>query len=305
MIRYVGQKVVDALLVCVLVSIATFALIHWTGDLAISIGGTEASREEVERIRRFYGLDRSFVEQYFDWAGRVVQGDFGNSFFSREAVLDMVARRLPVTAVLAACSLSFALLLAVPLGVAAATRPGSWLDRACLSLAVLGQAMPSYWSALLLILVFGVHFQILPISGTESWQSFVLPTVALGWFVMPLLMRLTRAGMVEALAADYIRTARAKGLPRRVVLFKHALRNAVLPVVAVAMVQLGVLLGGSIVIESVFALNGIGLLAWNAIQRSDFPVIQAIVLVVAILFVALNFLSDMINGLLDPRIRVS
>jgi peptide/nickel transport system permease protein len=217
----------------------------------------------------------------------------------------MVTRRLPVTAVLAACSLTLALLLAVPLGVAAATRPGSWLDRACLTLAVLGQAMPSYWSALLLILVFGVELQILPISGTESWQSFVLPTVALGWFVMPLLMRLTRAGMVEALAADYIRTARAKGLPRRVVLFKHALRNAVLPVVAVAMVQLGVLLGGSIVVESVFALNGVGLLAWNAIQRSDFPVIQAIVLIVAILFVALNFLSDMINGLLDPRIRVA
>ena len=305
MIRYFVQKIVEALLVAVLVSIATFALIHWTGDLAISIGGTEASREEVERIRRFYGLDRTLIEQYFDWASRVLQGDFGNSFFSREAVLDMVTRRLPVTAVLATCSLAFALLLAVPLGVAAATRPGSWLDRACLSLAVLGQAMPSYWSALLLILVFGVHYQILPISGTESWRSFVLPTIALGWFVMPLLMRLTRAGMVEALAADYIRTARAKGLPRRMILFKHALRNAVLPVVAVAMVQLGVLLGGSIVIESVFALNGIGLLAWNAIQRSDFPVIQAIVLIVAILFVALNFVSDLINGLLDPRIRVS
>ena len=305
MIRYFAQKIVEALLVCFAVSVATFGLIHWTGDLAMSIGGTEASRDEVERIRRFYGLDRSLVAQYFDWARRVVQGDFGNSFFSREAVLNLVAGRLPVTGVLAACSLTFALLMAIPLGIAAAARRGSWLDRVCLAIAVLGQAMPSYWSALLLILLFGVEWQILPISGTDSWQSFVLPTVALGWFVMPLLMRLTRAGMIEALSSDYIRTACAKGLPRRAVLFKHALRNAALPVVAVAMVQLGVLLGGSIVIESVFALNGIGLLAWNAIQRSDFPVIQAIVLIVAILFVLLNFLSDMINGILDPRIRVS
>jgi peptide/nickel transport system permease protein len=304
MLRYFVRKVAEALLVCITVSIATFALIHWTGDLAMSIGGTEASRDEVERIRRFYGLDKGLVAQYFDWAGRVVQGDFGNSFFSREAVATMVVRSLPVTAALAVASLLLGLLIAVPLGVVAATRSGSWVDRACLAVAVLGQAMPSFWSSLLLILLFGVHLQILPISGTESWASFVLPTVALGWFVMPLLMRLTRAGMIDALASDYVRTARAKGLPRRLVLFKHALRNAVLPVVAVSMVQLGVLLGGSIVVESVFALNGVGLLAWNAIQRSDFPVIQAIVLIVAMLFVMLNFLADMLNGLLDPRIRV-
>jgi peptide/nickel transport system permease protein len=304
MIRYFARKLVEALLVCVTVSVATFALIHWTGDLAMSIGGTEASREEVERIREFYGLDRSLLAQYVDWAGRILRGDFGHSFFSREAVLAMVAARLPVTGILASASLSFALLLAVPLGVIAATRRGSWVDRACQSLAALAQAMPSYWSALLLILVFGVELQILPISGTESWKSFVLPTVALGWFVMPLLLRLTRAGMIEALASDYVRTARAKGLPRRLVLFKHALRNALLPVVSVAMVQLGLLLGGSIVVESVFALNGVGLLAWNAIQRSDFPVTQAIVLIVALLFVMLNFFSDLVNGLLDPRIRI-
>ncbi|MCW5774585.1 MAG: ABC transporter permease, partial [Rhodospirillaceae bacterium] len=241
---------------------------------------------------------------YADWAARVLRGDFGNSFFSREAVLGMVANRLPVTGVLAAASLSLALLLAVPLGVTAATHRGGWIDRLCLGVAVLGQAMPSYWVALLLILLFGVHLQILPISGTDSWQSFVLPTLALGWYVMPLLMRLTRAGMITALASDYVRTARAKGLPPRAVLFKHALRNAVLPVVSVSMVQLGVLLGGSIVIESVFALNGIGLLAWDAIQRSDFPVIQAIVLIVAVLFVMLNFFSDVASGLLDPRIRI-
>lgn len=304
MLRYAGRKFVEMTLVAVTVSIVTFALIHLTGDLAMSIGGLEATGAEVERIRAFYGLDRSLPVQYLDWAARALHGDFGRSFFSREPVFDMVVQRLPVTVALAFGSLILGLALAVPLGVLAATRPGSWIDRACLAVAVIGQAMPSYWSALLLILLFGVTLQWLPISGTDGWESFILPTIALGWFVMPVLMRLTRAGMVEVLRADYVRTARAKGLPTRLVLFKHALRNAILPVVSAAMVQLGVLLGGSIVVESVFALNGIGLLAFNSIQRSDFPVVQAIVLIVAVLFVALMFLADLVNALLDPRIRV-
>jgi len=303
-LRYAGRKFVEMILVAVTVSIVTFALIHFTGDLAMSIGGLEATGAEVERIRAFYGLDRSLPVQYVDWAARALGGDFGRSFFSREPVFDMVVQRLPVTVALALAALTLGLAIAVPLGVLAATRPGSWIDRACLAIAVIGQAMPSYWSALLLILLFGVTLQWLPISGTDGWQSFILPTIALGWFVMPVLMRLTRAGMVEVLRADYVRTARAKGLPTRLVLFKHALRNAILPVISAAMVQLGVLLGGSIVVESVFALNGIGLLAFNSIQRSDFPVVQAIVLIVAVLFVALMFLADLVNALLDPRIRV-
>ena len=303
--RFLAGKLVEAALVCVTVSIITFALIHWTGDLAVSIGGMDATKEEIDRIRGLYGLDRSWVVQYLEWAGSALRGDFGISFFSKEDVFRLIVARLPVTVTLAFLSLGLGIAIAIPLGVLAATRPGSSLDRACLSLAVLGQAMPSYWTALLLILFFGVHWQLLPISGTDSWESFVLPTMALGWFVMPVLMRLTRAGMIEVLSADYIRTARAKGLPPRAVLFKHALRNAIMPVVAVAAVQLGFLLGGSIVVETVFALNGVGLLAWNAIQRSDFPVVQAIVLIVAFLFVFLNFFADLINALLDPRIRVA
>ncbi|MFI5013022.1 MAG: ABC transporter permease [Hyphomicrobiales bacterium] len=305
MLDYTVRKLIEALLVCLTVSIATFALMHWTGDLAMSIGGMETSKEEVEKIRAFYGFDRSLILQYLDWASRVLRGDLGTSFFSHEDVFQMIVRRLPVTITLAVASLLVALAIALPLGMVGANRPGSLLDRGCLTIGVVGQAMPSYWSALLLMLLFGVKLQILPISGTDSWRSFVLPTLALGWFVMPVLMRLTRAGMIEALSSDYIRTARAKGLPRRVILVKHALRNAILPVVSVATVQFGVLLGGSIVIESVFALNGIGLLAWNAIQRSDFPVTQAIVMIVAILFVALNLVADLLNGWLDPRIRVA
>jgi peptide/nickel transport system permease protein len=163
--------------------------------------------------------------------------------------------------------------------------------------------MPSFWSGLLLILFFGVNLKILPISGNDDWTGYIMPALALGWFVFPIMLRLLRAGMVEALSADYVRTARAKGLdPKRIVL-KHALRNAVLPVVSLAAVQFGQLLGGSVVVEAVFALPGVGQLAWNSIQRADFPVVQAVVLLVAMIFVVVNLIADIINGVLDPRIR--
>jgi len=303
MAGFLTRRLGEALIVCFTASIVAFALSHIGDNLSTAIGGMEATPQELARIRAYYGFDRSLPAQYLGWAGHVLGGDLGISFFSHESVTRMILDRAPVTLALALSSLTLALLTGVPLGIAAAVRPGDWPDRLCLFLATLGQAMPSYWTGLLLILVFGVELQVLPISGTESWLSFVLPSVALAWFVMPVLARLTRAGMLEALGADYIRTARAKGLPRHMIIVKHALRNAILPVVSVAMVQLGYLMGGSIVVESVFALNGVGLLAWNAIQRSDYPVVQGIVIIVAALFVLLNLCADLINGALDPRLR--
>jgi peptide/nickel transport system permease protein len=298
-----GRKLSEALLVCIIVSFATFMLVNWTGDLAISIGGLGATREETDRLRAFYGLDRNLVVQYFDWARHVLSGDLGRSFFSKEDVFPLILSRLPVTATLAAFSLAIGIALALPFGILAAVRQGTWIDSAAQTVAALSQAMPSFWSGLLLILLFGVNLRVLPISGMDGWLSFVMPSLALGWFVFPILLRLVRAGMVEALSADYIRTARAKGLgPGRIVL-RHALRNAVLPVVSVAAVQFGQLLGGSVVIEAVFALPGIGQLAWNGIQRTDYPVVQAIVLFVSVIFVALNLLADLLNGALDPRVR--
>ena len=303
MAGFLTRRLGEALIVCFTASIVAFALSHIGDNLSTAIGGMEATPQELARIRAYYGFHRSLPAQYLGWAGHVLGGDLGTSFFSHESVTRMILDRAPVTLALALSSLTLALLTGVPLGIAAAVRPGDWPDRLCLGLATLGQAMPSYWTGLLLILVFGVELQVLPISGTESWLSFVLPSVALAWFVMPVLARLTRAGMLEALGADYIRTARAKGLPRHMIIVKHALRNAILPVVSVAMVQLGYLMGGSIVVESVFALNGVGLLAWNAIQRSDYPVVQGIVIIVAALFVLLNLCADLINGALDPRLR--
>jgi len=194
-------------------------------------------------------------------------------------------------------------LTAIPLGVLAAIYRDTWLDRAALLIAVVGQAMPSFWFGLTLILIFAVTLHWLPVAGNETWQHFILPAVALGYYAMPAMMRLTRSGMLEVLGSDYIRTARAKGLSKSRVVFKHALRNAVIPVVALAAVELGFMLGGSVVIESVYSMQGLGQLAWDAISRNDYPVVQAVVLIIAMFYIGLTFLADVINALLDPRIR--
>ena len=206
-----------------------------------------------------------------------------------------------VTMTLGVCALAFAVFLAIPLGVLAAIRPNTWIDRVALTISVMGQAMPAFWFGLVMIIFFGVMLRWLPISGSGTWKHYVMPAIALGYYAAPAFMRLTRAGMLEVLASDYIRTARAKGLRSGSVLFKHALRNAIIPVVSLAAVQFGFMLGGSIVIETVFALHGIGYLAWESIGRADLPVVQAIVLLLSLFYVVLTFLSDILNAFLDPR----
>ncbi|HKN09080.1 MAG TPA: ABC transporter permease [Pseudomonadota bacterium] len=305
MLAYCAKRTIVALLVALTVSIISFALLHLSGDLAQSLAGPSATATDVAQVRKAYGLDRPIVVQYADWIARAMRGDFGESFFLKVPVGELIADRLPVTLTLGICALAFALALSLPLGVAAAVRPNSWLDRLALGLSVLGQALPSFWFALILIIVFGLKLRWLPVSGSGTWQHFVLPAIALGYYATPAFMRLTRAGMLEALASDYIRTARAKGLRTMSVLFKHALRNAIIPVVAVAAVQFGFMLGGSIVIESVFSLYGVGYLGWEAISRADFPVVQAIVLVLASFYVVLTLLADLLNAFLDPRVRVA
>ena len=304
MLAYCAKRTIVALLVALTVSVISFALLHLSGDLAQALAGPSATAADVAQVREAYGLDRPIVVQYGDGIARAVRGDFSESFFLKVPVGELIADRLPVTLTLGICALVFALALSLPLGVAAAVKPNSWLDRLALGLSVLGQALPSFWFALILIIVFGLKLRWLPVSGSSTWQHFVLPAIALGYYATPAFMRLTRAGMLEVLASDYIRTARAKGLRTMSVLFKHALRNAIIPVVAVAAVQFGFMLGGSIVIESVFSLHGVGYLGWEAISRADFPVVQAIVLILACIYVLLTLLADMLNAVLDPRIRV-
>jgi ABC-type dipeptide/oligopeptide/nickel transport system permease component len=293
-----------AVLVAITVSLIAFFLVRISGDLAIALAGEEASPEDIAEIRKLYGLDRPIIVQYLAWLGRAIQGDFGESLFFPETVWELVASRLPVTLTLASLGLVISLLIGIPFGVIAALRPNSWIDRLAMTIAVAGQAIPTFWMGLMLMVVFGLMLGWTPISGDDTWMHYILPAVTLGYYSTPPIMRLTRSGMLEVLAADYIRTAYAKGLHPLPVLFKHALRNAVIPVVALASVQFGHMLSGAIVIESVFAMQGIGYLAWESILRNDIAVIQAILLIVCIFYVGLTFISDLLNAWLDPRIRV-
>ena len=271
MLAFALKRLGIALLVALTVSLITFSMIYVSGDPAIAIAGEGARPADIDAIRKFYGFDRPIAVQYLDWLAGALRGDFGRSYTLRQPVADVIFARLPVTMILGACAIAFALVLAIPLGVLAAVRPNSFADRFALTLAVVGQAMPSFWFALTLILWLGVVWRLLPITGSDSWQNFVMPAIALGYYVTPAVMRLTRAGVIEVLSSDYIRTARAKGLRPMTVLFKHALRNAIIPVVSLTAVQFGFMLGGSIVIETIFQINGLGYLAWESIQRKDLP----------------------------------
>ncbi len=304
MLGYAAKRGAMALLVALTVSVICFLLVNLSTDIATAVAGEGARAADIEFIRKQYGFDRPLIVQYLEWLSRAMTGDFGDSLYFRSPAADVVWSRLPTTLILGALALSFALVLSIPLGVVAALKPNSWLDRLTLTIAVIGQAMPSFWFALLLIMLFGLTLRWLPISGSETWAHFVMPAVALGYYATPGIMRLTRAGMLEVLASDYIRTARAKGLRAPAVLFKHALRNAVIPVVALAAVQLGFMLGGSVVIETIFALHGLGYLAWESILHNDFPVVQAIVLLISLVYILLTFIADMLNAWLDPRIRI-
>ena len=305
MLIYSMKRFGIAILVAIAVSLVTFTLLRLSGDPAAALAGESATEEDIEYVRKQYGFDKSIPEQYWDWATKAVQGDLGTSVYLKKPVAEIIRERAPVTMKLGALALTFALLLSIPLGVVAAMRPNTALDRFALTLAVVGQALPSFFFALLLIVIFGIQLRWLPIAGTASWINFIMPAIALGYYATPAIMRLTRAGMIDVLASDYVRTARAKGLKPKVVLFKHALRNAVIPVVSVTAVQLGFMLGGSVIIEQIFSINGLGRFALQSIFRSDFQALQAVVLTLALFYVVLTYIADLLNAFLDPRIRVA
>src|SRR5215213_4133700 len=278
MLRLILRRVMVGILVALTVMTLAFLLTRLSGDLAISIAGPSATQADVEIVRKAYGLDRPLYIQFFAWSGRALVGDFGHSYFFKDSVANLIQKRLPITVTLGLVGLSLALIISIPLGILAALRENTWVDRSVTLFTMVGQAVPSFWLALILMIV-------------------------LGFTAIPALTRLTRSGMIEAMASDYIRTARAKGLSRARIIFKHALRNAAIPVVSIAAVQLGFMLGGSIVIETVFALHGACYLGWESIAKNDFPVVQAVVLVLATIYIGLTLLADILNALLDPRLR--
>lgn len=305
MFKFVLRRLALGLLVALTVMTLAFMLTRLSGDLAISIAGPQATQADVEIIRKAYGLDRPLYVQFFDWGARALIGDFGQSYFFKDSVANLIAKRMPITITLGLVGLGLALVISIPLGILAALRENTAVDRGITMFTMLGQAIPSFWLALILMIVLGLQLGWLPISGTGTWQHLVMPGIVLAFTAIPALTRLTRSGMIEAMASDYIRTARAKGLSRAKIILKHALRNAAIPVVSIAAVQLGFMLGGSIVIETVFALHGVGYLAWESIAKNDFPVVQAVVMVLAIIYIGLTILADILNALLDPRLRSS
>ena len=301
---YILRRAATGLLVLIVVSTLAFTLTNVSVDPAVIMAGEGASDADIDRIRELYGFNEPVYSQYVDWLGRWITGDFGNSLRQRRPVATIIAERFPATAIIAIGAILLAIALAVPLGILASIRPNGIFDRLALFPASVGTAMPSFWLALLLIVLFGVQLRWLPITGSSSWKHFVMPIVTLGFHTFPPFMRLIRVGMIEALGTDFVRTARAKGLRGARILFVHALRYAAIPVVALSAVQLGNMLGGTVVIETVFAVNGLGLLSWEAIKAGDLPVLQSVLILGAFFYVALTFVADVLTGALDPRIRI-
>lgn len=304
MLKFILRRLGMGLVVAVTVSLATFLMLNLAADPAAMVAGEDASPEAIEQIRVQYGFDRALSVRYIDWISSVVVGDFGDSYYWKRPVFDLFWERAPVTLALAFSSLSITIVVGLLLGVLAALKPNGWLDRFALSLGTAAQAIPNFWLGLIMIILLGVMFPIFPVSGDTSWKHFVMPAFVLGMSAVPQVLRLTRAGMIEVLGSDYIRTARAKGFGPGRILFQHALRNALLPVVSVIAIQLGYKLGGSVITESVFALNGLGRLAYESILGADIPTVQMLVFMFALIFIVLTVLGDVLNAWLDPRMRV-
>lgn len=302
MLYFTIRRLGLAALVALTVSVLAFLLLHLSGDPALALAGEGARQADIDMIRKTYGLDRPLVVQYADWLWHIAQGDFGTSVYFKTDAGPLIWSKLKTTLMLGMGALGFALFISIPLGVLAAIYKGSVIDRACLAIAVLGQALPNFFFALILIMLFSISLRILPVSGSGTWQHFVMPAIALGYYVAPAFMRLIRAGMIEVLGADYIRTARAKGLAVLPVL-EHALRNAAIPIATTVGVGIALLIGGVVVTETVFAIPGIGRLVIDAVQHHDYPVIQSVLLISAGAYVLINLLIDLSYRLFDPRIR--
>lgn len=312
MIRFLLKRLLGAIPVLFVVSLMTF-MIMWLvpGDVSAELGGLNVTAEQMEQIRRQFGLDKPLLERAVQWYGNLAQGDLGHSYLLNRSVVDAVFERLPVTLSLAAMALVLATLMGTLLGILAAVRHNSWVDQSSMVAALIGLSIPDFWFGLVLIILFGVTLGWLPTGGyvpfSEDFFGWVrcmtLPTLTLAITQMGVIARMTRSSMLDVLDQDFVRTARAKGMRGRTVVFKHALRNALVPVVTVVGVTAGVLLSGAVVIETVFSLPGVGRLIVGSIQRRDFPIIQGGLLVTASVFVFVNLVVDMLYGWLDPRVR--
>lgn len=285
------------------ITVMVFMILHLSGDPTSLMLPLEATPEDVERFRHIMGFDRPLISQYLDFLRGIVAGDFGESFRYRSPAMSVVLERVPATAILTGGALLVTLLVAIPLGVLAAVKKDSVWDRVATVLALVGQAVPGFFLAIMMIYVFAVRLSLVPTYGFNGWRSLILPSITLGLYSAAALTRLLRANLSEVLRQDYIRTATAKGVTRRIMVIRHGMRNAFLPVLTLLGIQVGVLLGGSVITETVFAWPGMGRLMIQAVLNRDYPVVQAAVFFTAIVFLVVNFFIDLLYSVLDPRIR--
>jgi peptide/nickel transport system permease protein len=306
------RRLLAAVPVMAVVAVFVFALLHLApGDPAAIIAGDLATAEDIDKIRTRLGLDRPLLVQFATWVGQILRGDLGNSIFSAHPVTQLIGQRLEPTLALSLTTLVIAITLAVPIGVIAAWRVGTWIDRVVMGFGVLGFSVPAFVIGYVLIWLFAIRLDWLPVQGYTPisqgmwpWLSnILLPSVTLGLVYMALIARITRAAMLETLSQDYIRTAHAKGLATPAVLVRHALKNAAVPIVTVIGIGVALLIGGVVVTESVFAIPGLGRLTVDAILRRDYPIIQGLILVFSGAYVVVNLVVDMLYTVLDPRIR--
>jgi peptide/nickel transport system permease protein len=312
MVSYILRRVLATVPVMAIVALFVFSLLYIApGDPAAIIAGDQASPGDIERIRQGLGLDRPFLVQFGSWLWRILHGDLGTSIFTSLPVSSLIAQRIEPTLSLMVLTLLLTIVVAVPLGVLAAWKAGSWVDRTIMAFAVFAFSLPVFVVGYVLAYVFALRFEWLPVQGYTPlaegfwpWlQNLILPALALGCVYIALIARITRASMLEVLQQDYIRTARAKGLDQRSILFVHALKNAAVPIITVIGIGVALLIGGAVVTESVFAIPGLGRLTIDAILRRDYPVIQGIVLMFSFLYVLVNLMVDVTYTLVDPRIR--
>ena len=301
---FLARRLLQSLLVLLGVSFVVFGILYLTGDPALVLLPPDATPEDVQRFRAAMGFNDPFFVQYGRFLAGALRGDFGTSIRHDESAFRLVVERMPATFELAGAALAIALCLAIPAGIASAVRRNTLLDYVSTVVALLGQSMPTFWLGIMLILLFSVQLNLLPSSGRGSLQHLLLPAVTLGLFTTARITRLTRSGMLEVLGQDYIRTARAKGVSGPPVVWKHALKNAAIPIVTIVGIELGTLLGGSVITETIFAWPGVGRLSVQAIYNRDYPVVQAAVFLLASTFVLVNLVVDVLYTYLDPRIRL-
>jgi peptide/nickel transport system permease protein len=301
--RYIVGRVVQSIVSLFVVSVVVFTLVRLSGDPIQIMAPAEATEADIALIRASLGLDRPWPVQYWNFLTRSLQGDFGKSVRFRRPAMELVAERYPATLELGGLAVLVVIAVALPVGVYAAVRRGTPLDYVARGFAALGQAVPPFWLGLVLVLIFGVLLRLLPTSGRGTPLHVLLPGLTLGWFAVAGLMRLTRSAMLDVLGSEYVKLARIKGLPERTVIWKHAFKNAALPVVTFAALLFVALLNGSIIVETVFGWPGLGLLVIEAVDSRDYPIVQAVVMCLSAMYIGVNLLVDVLYAYLNPKIR--